>query len=36
MKENDVDVDEIMNMPYGKMVVFRDQDGNDFVLREDK
>jgi hypothetical protein len=25
-----------MNMPYGKMFTFKDQDGNDFIVREDK
>ena len=23
-------------MPYGKMFSFKDQDGNDYLLREDK
>lgn len=36
MKENGVEAEEIMSMPYGKMFVFKDQDGNNYVLREDK
>jgi len=36
MKENGVEVGAIMNMPYGKMFSFKDQDGNDYLLREDK
>ena len=36
MKEKDVEVGELMNMPYGKMVSFKDQDGNEYLLREDK
>ncbi|MFL0269094.1 VOC family protein [Candidatus Clostridium radicumherbarum] len=36
MKSNSVEVDKMMNMPYGKMFSFKDQDGNDYLLREDK
>jgi predicted enzyme related to lactoylglutathione lyase len=36
MKANDVVVGELMKMPYGKMFTFKDQDGNDYMLREDK
>ena len=36
MKENGVEVGELNNMPYGKMFSFKDQDGNDYLLREDK
>ena len=36
MKEKSVEVGEMMNMPYGKMFSFKDQDGNNFLLREDK
>jgi len=36
MKENGVEVGELMNMPYGKMFSFKDQDGNEYLLREDK
>ena len=36
MKANDVEVGELMTMPYGKMFSFKDQDGNDYLLREDK
>ncbi|WP_366924576.1 VOC family protein [Metallumcola ferriviriculae] len=36
MKENEVEVGELMRMPYGKMFSFKDQDGNDYLLREDK
>jgi len=36
MKENGVEVGELMNMPYGKMFSFKDQDGNEYLLREDR
>lgn len=36
MKEAGVKVDELMKMPYGSMFTFYDQDGNNFILREDK
>lgn len=36
MKANTVEVGEIMNMPYGKMLTFKDQDGNEYLLREDR
>jgi lactoylglutathione lyase len=36
IKSNGVEVGELMNMPYGKMFSFKDQDGNDYLLREDK
>ncbi|HSQ34107.1 MAG TPA: VOC family protein [Peptostreptococcaceae bacterium] len=36
MKENGVEVGELMIMPYGKMFSFKDQDGDDYMLREDK
>ena len=36
MKENDVVVGELMIMPYGKMFSFKDQDQNEYLLREDK
>lgn len=35
MKNNGVEVDELMRMPYGAMFTFKDQDGNAYVLRED-
>lgn len=35
MKDNAVDVGELMIMPYGKMFNFKDQDGNQYLLRED-
>jgi lactoylglutathione lyase len=35
MKENGVEVGDLMNMPYGKMFSFKDQDGNEYLLRED-
>jgi lactoylglutathione lyase len=35
MRANAVEVGEIMNMPYGKMLTFKDQDGNEYLLRED-
>lgn len=36
MKLNGVIVDKIMTMPYGRMFSFKDQDGNDYLIREDK
>ncbi|MBE4909207.1 VOC family protein [Bacillus luteolus] len=36
MKANGVDVDEMQRMPYGTMFSFKDQDGNSYLLREDK
>ncbi|GAA0116760.1 VOC family protein [Clostridium senegalense] len=35
MKENNVQVEEIMKMPYGSMFSFKDQDGNNYLVRED-
>lgn len=36
MKAGAVEVGELMKMPYGKMFSFKDQDGNQFLIREDK
>lgn len=36
MKAKGVKVSDIMKMPYGMMFSFEDQDGNSFLLREDK
>lgn len=36
MKNNSVEVGELMSMPYGKMFSFKDLDNNDYLLREDK
>ncbi|MGJ7923053.1 VOC family protein [Neobacillus sp. LXY-4] len=36
MKQNGVKVDELLKMPFGTMFTFYDQDGNDYILREDK
>ncbi|MEW8956381.1 VOC family protein [Clostridium sp.] len=36
MKEKGVELGKLMVMPYGKMFSFKDQDGNDYLLREDK
>jgi lactoylglutathione lyase len=36
MRENGVEVGELMIMPYGKMFSFKDQDNNEYMLREDK
>lgn len=36
LRENKVEVGEIMNMPYGKMVSFKDNEGNKYLLREGK
>lgn len=36
MKQNGVEVEEILRMPFGTMFTFKDQDGNEYILREDK
>ncbi|HEX3029287.1 MAG TPA: VOC family protein [Clostridia bacterium] len=36
MKDNKVEVGELQAMPYGKMFTFKDQDGNEYLVREDK
>lgn len=36
MKQNGVQVEEMMRLPFGTMFSFKDQDGNDYLLREDK
>ena len=36
MKTNEVEVGEIMKMPYGSMFKFKDMDGNKYLVREDK
>lgn len=36
MKQKGIKVDELLKMPYGNMFVFYDQDGNEYMLREDK
>ena len=36
MKTNEVEVGEIMKMPYGSIFKFKDMDGNDYLVREDK
>jgi lactoylglutathione lyase len=36
MKNNSVEVGELMTMPYGKMFSFKDLDGNNYLLREDR
>jgi predicted enzyme related to lactoylglutathione lyase len=35
-KARGIEVGALMNMPYGRMFNFKDQDGNDFIVREDK
>ncbi|WP_055668745.1 VOC family protein [Desnuesiella massiliensis] len=35
IKANGVEVGPLMSMPYGKMFSFKDQDGNEYLLRED-
>jgi predicted enzyme related to lactoylglutathione lyase len=35
MKSNGVEVEELMIMPYGMMFKFRDQDNNEYMVRED-
>jgi lactoylglutathione lyase len=36
MKRNGVKVDEMMKFPFGTMFTFYDQDGNEYLLREDQ
>jgi lactoylglutathione lyase len=36
MKQHEVKVDEMLTMPFGTMFKFYDQDGNEYILREDK
>jgi len=36
MKDNGVEVEDMLKMPFGTMFSFKDQDGNDYLLREDK
>ncbi len=36
MKQNEVKVGEMLRMPFGTMFPFYDQDGNEYLLREDK
>jgi lactoylglutathione lyase len=36
IKANGVEVGELMKMPYGSMFSFKDQDGNEYLLREDR
>ncbi|MDU4326503.1 VOC family protein [uncultured Clostridium sp.] len=36
IKSNDIETTEIMKMPYGSMFKFKDQDGNDYLVREDR
>lgn len=36
IKDNGVEVGELMIMPYGSMFKFKDQDANEYLVREDK
>lgn len=36
LKERGVEVGDFMKMPYGTMFSFKDQDGNGYLIREDK
>lgn len=36
MKEKNIEVGDLLQMPYGKMFIFKDQDNNSYILREDK
>ena len=36
LKERNVEIEEIITMPYGSMCTFYDPDGNAYLLREDK
>lgn len=35
LKSNGVEVEELMIMPYGMMFKFKDQDNNEYLVRED-
>jgi len=34
LKAKDVEVSELQSQPYGKMFNFKDQDGNDYMVRQ--
>ena len=36
MKQNGVEVEDLLKLPFGTMFNFKDQDGNTYLLREDK
>ncbi len=36
IRANGVEVGELMTMPYGKMFTLKDQDMNEYLVREDK
>lgn len=36
MIENGVEVTDVIKMPYGSMFTFKDQDGNEYLLREER
>lgn len=36
LKEKGVEIKDVMKLPYGSMCTFHDQDGNVYMLREDK
>lgn len=36
MKQNGVVVDDMLRLPFGSMFSFKDQDGNEYLIREDK
>lgn len=36
MKSKDIQVEDLMIMAYGKMFKFKDQDNNEYLVREDK
>lgn len=36
MKQNGVVVDDMLRLPFGSMFTFKDQDGNEYLIREDK
>ncbi len=36
MKQNGVEVEDLLRLPFGTMFTFKDQDGNEYILREDK
>ena len=36
MKSKGIEVSDIVTMPYARLFTFKDQDNNEYLLREDK
>lgn len=35
MKQKGIEVEDLLKLPFGTMFTFKDQDGNEYMLRED-